>query len=142
MMRTVASRLLLLFPLLAAAGARAEEARKSLLFSPAEAAAIAKARADFERLNQVGPAVEEEAAPQTPNIYVSAIANYGGGRWTVWANGYRIVAGRQPASFTVLAVQDDYAVIKVSDEKQEKIVLRPSQTWLSRSHQVVEGIVP
>jgi len=142
MMSIIARRACLLLLLATGIAAEAQEAPKSLLFTPTEADAVAKAMAEFDRMNVTGQSVEEAAAPQGTNIYVSAIVDYGEGRWTVWANGYRISPERQPPQFTVLAVKDDLAEIRVSGDKQDRILLRPYQTWLARSHSIVEGIFP
>jgi len=130
------------FLLLAGAAAQAQEMPKSLLFSPAESESIARALTDFERMNVTGQSVEEAAPLTVPNIYVSAIVDFGDGQWTVWANGYRISPNHQTPQFTVTSVQNDSAEIQISGEKPEKILLRPYQTWMARSHSIVEGIVP
>jgi hypothetical protein len=117
--------------------------RKPLLSRPESVAALNKAIADFQRMEQTGQKIEEGApAPRAPNIYVTAIADYGGGQWTVWANGYRINPNRQPPDFTVLAVNTDRAEIEVKGEQPIRVTLRSAQTWRSRSQDVVEGIFP
>ena len=115
---------------------------KSLLFAPADASAISKAIADFERTKTTGVVAEDVRPPDVPNIYVSALAYYGEGEWTVWANGYRIVPNRQPPDFTVISVTQDSAEISVSGSHPARFVLHPYQTWLSQSDDVVEGIFP
>lgn len=132
----------LVLPLFLGFASAAQEQPKSLLFNAGEAEAVRRAWADFERMNLTGKPVEEGPAPQGSNIYVSGIVDFGEGHWTVWANGYRISPTRQAPLFTVLAVKDDFAEIQVPGDKPERILLRPYQTWLVRSHNVVEGIVP
>ncbi len=119
-------------------------AAKSLLFPEADAAALAKAIADYNRMKNTGVVAEESAAPppDVPNIYVSGLAYYGDGAWTVWANGYRIVPGRQAPDFSVVSVSEDAAEITVGGSKPARFVLHPYQTWLARSNDIVEGIVP
>ena len=143
--RRSVSIICLLFVLASAGGARSQEsapARSSLLFSTGEVAEIQRA------LSEVGKTVtpvqaEADAAAPIPNVYVSAVAQYGRGRWTVWANGYRIAPGRQAPEFTVLAVlDDDRVVISVPGDRPARFTLQPHQTWLAASDSVVEGIVP
>jgi len=117
---------------------------KSLLFSPEEAAEVSKAIADYERLETTGQKSEDIVAPppSVPNIYVTAIADYGDGLWTVWANGYRISPNRQPPGFTVTGVSQDRAEISVPGEQPIRLSLRVAQTWRARSKDIVEGIFP
>ena len=133
---------------LAAAGGPAVAADvapgKSLLFSADEAAALSKAVAEYERAETPGQKAEENAAPPpaTPNIFVTAIADYGDGQWTVWANGYKISPNRQPPDFTVVDVKADQVEIAVQGEQPTRFTLHSYQTWMSRSKDVVEGIFP
>jgi len=117
---------------------------KSLLFSPEDAAAIAKAIADYERLETTGQKSEDTNVPppSVPNIYVTGIADYGDGLWTVWANGYRISPNRQPPGFKVVGVTADRAEISVAGEQPVLLKLRVAQTWRARSKDIVEGIFP
>ena len=119
-------------------------AAKPLLFSPEETASLEKAVADYERLETTGQKSEEAAAPPsaTPNIFVTAIADYGEGQWTVWANGYKISPGRQPPDFSVLGVKTDQAEIMVPGEQPVRFTLHSYQTWRARSKDIVEGIFP
>jgi len=127
----------------------------SLMFSPADVAAIEKAQATAlqpvgtataEPVGEQAPEAESEAPPPpkptVPNVYVSAIVDLGDGQWTVWANGYRITPGRQPPGFTVLAVADDAVDIAVTGEQPARFRLHPFQTWRSRQGDIVEGIHP
>jgi len=118
--------------------------RSSLLFTAGEQAAILKALSEVGRqapaASQTEPAEEETSFP---NIYVSAVAQFGPGQWTVWANGYRIVPGRQAPGFQVLAVHDDGRVeIIVPGDPPARFTLQPHQTWMAQSESIVEGIVP
>ena len=119
---------------------------RPLLFNEGEAGAVTRAILDFERLKVTGTAapVEEPGAnaPESPNVFVSALAYYGEGQWTVWANGYRVSPGRQPPAFTVISVNDERAEIAVAGSKPAHFMLRPYQTWRSRFNDIVEGIVP
>ena len=142
MITTAIRRAWLLPLLLLCAAAQGQDAPKSLLFNPSETAAVARALADFERMNVTGQTVEETPASHVPNVYVSAIVDFGEGRWTVWANGYRISPNHQTPLFTIVSVSGDAAEIELSGEKHERIQLRPYQTWLSRSNNIVEGIFP
>ena len=133
--------------LLGAAMAQAEDKAplKSLLFDPAEVATLTKAIADYERSKIAGaPVIEDKEAPppSVPNIYLSGMAYFGQGQWTVWANGYRIAPNRQAPNFTVVAVNDSEVEIAVGGSDPARFKLRPYQTWRSRSRDVVEGIVP
>jgi len=115
----------------------------SILFNDTEEIALKKAILDFERMKVTGSSVEEAVAvADVPNVYVSALANYGEGQWTVWANGYRVTPGHQPAGFTVLSVSDDQAEIAVGGGKPAHFMLHPYQTWRARTRDVVEGILP
>lgn len=119
--------------------------QNSLLFYEGDAHALSQAIRDFDRMRVTGAVVEEkqaEAPPDVPNIFVSALAYYGEGDWTVWANGYRVTPTRQPPQFSVIAVNADKAEIAVGGSKPARFFLRPSQTWRSRTNDVVEGIVP
>ncbi len=122
----------------------AEEAptRTSLLFTPAESAAIGKALSEVGRPQLAAPTSTEPNRPVIPNIYLSAIAEFGPGHWTVWANGYRIAPGHQPPGFEIVAVHDDRVDIAVASDPPARFSLQPHQTWLSRSNSVVEGIFP
>ncbi len=118
---------------------------RSLLFNSADASAIARAIGDYERSKKVGvPVVADDQAPPpaVPNIFVSALAYYGEGEWTVWANGYKIVPGRQAPDFSVVSVSADKVEIVVAGDSPARFTLQPYQTWRSRSRDVVEGIVP
>jgi len=120
---------------------------RSLLFNETEATAVTRAILDFERMKVTGTASVEETTigappPALPNVFVSALASYGEGRWTVWANGYRVTPGHQPPDFTVISVNDDKAEIAVGGSTPAHFMLHPYQTWRSRSNDIVEGIVP
>lgn len=118
-------------------------AANSILFSGAEEIAVKKAILDYERMKVTGSSVEEAVAtPDIPNIFVSALAYYGEGQWTVWANGYRVTPQRQPPGFTVVEVDENKAEIAVGGAKPARFFLRPYQTWRSRTNDVVEGIIP
>ena len=117
--------------------------RPSLLFTPAEVAALRQAFADAAKpRTQLQAEAPTAAGPALPNIYVSAVAEFGSGQWTVWANGYRIVPGRQPPDFQVLSVRDDSVEIVFPGTPPSRFVLHPHQTWLGRSDSIVEGIFP
>lgn len=119
-------------------------ANRSLMFTPEEVAHITGAIADVNR-PRVETRVDDEtgpAKPVLPNIYVSAVADYGAGQWTVWANGMRISPGRKAPGFQVVGVKDDRVEILVEADSPMRILLRPHQTWLAASNNVVEGIVP
>jgi hypothetical protein len=79
---------------------------------------------------------------EMPNIYVSAVLDLGGGRWTVWANGLRITPTHQPPLFSVAAVSGDSVEIVVPGDSGGRFRLRPFQTWVSSKRDVVDGIVP
>jgi hypothetical protein len=129
-----------------AAAASAQEDKPpfdSILFSDDEAIAVKKAILDFERMKVTGSTVEEvTAVSEVPNIFVSAVADYGEGKWTVWANGYRVTPQRQPTGFTVVSVSGESAEILVGGSSPAHVTLRPYQTWRARTNDVVEGIIP
>ena len=117
--------------------------RSSLLFTAGEVAALQKALSDATRpASQLKTENSAASAPSIPNVYVSAVAQFGPNQWTVWANGYRIVPGRQPQEFQVLSVRDDNVEIAVPGDRPARFVLKPHQTWLGQSDSIVEGIVP
>jgi hypothetical protein len=90
-------------------------------------------------------APEAEGLPlmsRLPNVYVSAVVDVGDGRWTVWANGYRITPGHQPPRFNVLSVADGTVEIAVPGDDPARFRLHANQTWRSRQRDIVEGIVP
>ena len=131
---------LALFPILAAAEA---PMRASLLFTPAEIAALTKALSDVGRPQLVlSGSAAESGKPVIPNVYLSAVAEFSPGHWTVWANGYRIVPGHEAPGFKIVAVQDDRVEIAVDSDPPAHFSLQPHQTWLARSNSVVEGIFP
>ena len=131
---------LALLPALAFAQA---PARTSLLFTPAEMAALTKALSDVGRPQLVPSAsAAEPDKPVIPNIYLSAVAEFSPGQWVVWANGYRIVPGREAPDFKIVSVHDDQVEIAVDSDPPARFSLQPHQTWLSRSNSVVEGIFP
>ncbi len=83
-----------------------------------------------------------QAKPRLPNVYVSAILDFGDGNWTVWANGLRVTPDHQSPLFRVSSVRNNAAEIVVPGEDGGRFVLQPYQTWRSRQKDVVEGIVP
>jgi hypothetical protein len=103
---------------------------------PAEMIA-AEAKAQAEQQAQI-----EAAKPRVPNIYVSAVLDFGGGQWTVWANGLRVTPTRQPPMFKVVSVSGNTVEIVPRAQPSTHIRLQPYQTWRSREGDVVEGIVP
>lgn len=120
-------------------------ARRSLMFTAQDMAKIVGAINDGSKPRsaiQAPVAPGQPAKAVLPNIYVSAVADYGSGRWTVWANGLRIAPGREAPGFKIVAVRDDRVEIMVDGDPPERVVLRPHQTWLSASDDIVEGIIP
>ncbi len=131
----------------------APPAMNSVMFTPAELAQIAKAVEDHLHPRAVEIAKASAAAaslaaqtaiakPHVPNIYVSAVLDFGGGDWTVWANGLKVTPGRQSPLFRVTSVSGNSVDIEVPSEAGLRVRLQPNQTWRSREHDVVEGIVP
>jgi len=125
----------------------------SLMFTPDEVQAINKAIADHlhppaEMVEAKAQAVAAEAAvaearkPRVPNIYVSAVVDFGGGDWTVWANGLKVTPDRQPPLFRVVAVDGNTVDIVPRSAPGTHVHLHPYQTWRSRQGDVVEGIIP
>jgi hypothetical protein len=108
--------------------------RKALAVAAATAAAAASGQAGEVQI----------VVPKEPpfNIYVSAILDPGDGRWTVWANGYRIDPKHQPTGFRVLAVHDNAVEIVAEGDEPIRLQLRPFQTWRAHQRDIVEGIVP
>ena len=128
----------------------------SIMFTPDEVAAIGKAidarlhppaaevaaRANKSAAAVAMVAAEAEAArPHVPNIYVSAVVDFGGGDWTVWANGLKFTPDRQSPLFQIKSVSGNSVDIAVPSESV-RVRLQPNQTWRSRENDVVEGIVP
>jgi hypothetical protein len=140
----VLSLSLLAFAMPTAAQEAPAQAKRSLMFTAQEMAKIVGAINDVNKPHSAqAPIVPgQPAKPALPNIYVSAVADYGSGRWTVWANGQRIAPGRKAPGFRVVAVRDDRVEILVDGDPPERVVLRPHQTWLSASDDIVEGIIP
>jgi len=120
--------------------------KRTLMYTAEELAQITAAINEANRPKTMAvvqaATTEDNAPPPIPNIYVSAVADFGDGHWTVWANGYRIGPGRQAPGFQVVAVQDDQVDIVVQADPPAHIVLRPHQTWMAQSNGVVEGIFP
>ena len=123
----------------------------SLMFSADEINKVKAAIAYRERLiaeGGGGVAVEGEAgAAETvvarhPNIYVSAVLDLGGGRWTVWANGMRITPDSQSPLFSVVGVKDNAVDIFVPGDDGGRFRLHPYETWRARQRDVVPGIAP
>jgi hypothetical protein len=125
----------------------------SLMFTPEEVQAIDKAIADHlhppaEMVEAKSQAAAADAAlaelrkPHQPNIYVSAVVDFGGGDWTVWANGLKVTPDRQSPLFQVVAVNGDTVDIVPRAQPGTHVRLQPNQTWRSRQGDVVEGIVP
>ena len=134
---------------LAAVGGRSANAQQpapSLMFTPAEVAAMLKALTPSTETGEASPDAQAAepgtVAPRVPNVFVSAVADFGDGQWTVWANGYRIAPDRQPPGFHVVSVQDNMVEIVVSGEQAAHFRLRPYQTWRAGHPDIVEGIVP
>ncbi len=125
----------------------------SVLFAPDEFQAINQAFADHDHPSAAQLASQRQAAaivaatveaqqPRIPNIYVSAVLDFGGGDWTVWANGLRITPDQQSPLFKVVAVRGNTVDISVTSDGGTRIALQPYQTWRSRQRDVVEGIAP
>jgi hypothetical protein len=87
-------------------------------------------------------AAQEAARPRLPNIYVSAVLDFGGGNWTVWANGLRVTPNSQSPLFRVVSVRGNAVDIFVPGQDGGRFVLQPYQTWRSRQKDIVEGIYP
>lgn len=140
-------------------GATTEAAAKpkvpypSLFFWPDETASLAKAVEDHDHppASELAAkalamaeqrAVLEETRPRLPNVYVSAILDFGNGDWTVWANGLRVTPTSQSPLFRVVAVRGNSVDIVVPGNDGGRFMLQPYQTWRSRQKDVVEGIFP
>lgn len=124
--------------------------KPSLIFTESELSTVEKALAAYDKISGNGAAAESEtpggpdempATTQT-NVTVSAVMDFGGGNWTVWANGYRIQPGHQAPGFTVVNVKDDMVDIVVPGEQEARVRLKPHQTWRARHRDVVEGLAP
>ncbi len=151
-------------PAVASAPASAEDEAKetaaapkipfpALFFWPDETASIAKAIEEHdhppasELAAKAQALAAEQAAmdilrPRLPNVYVSAILDFGNGDWTVWANGLRVTPNSQSPLFRIVAVRGNSVDIVVPGDDGGRFVLQPYQTWRSRQKDVVEGIVP
>lgn len=147
-------------PAVAADAQPAADAAKSpkppypLLFLwPEESAAIDQAISERDHppateVRAKAQAQEEAAAaaynsgPHLPNVYVSAILDFGDGDWTVWANGLRVTPAQQSPLFHIVAVRGNAVDIVVPGAEGGRFVLQPFQTWRSRQKDVVEGIFP
>jgi len=125
----------------------------SLMFTPQEVQAIDKAFADHLHppAEQVAAQVNaaalqqaqiEAARPRVPNIYVSAVLDFGGGEWTVWANGLKLTPTHQSPLFHVVSVSGNTVEIVPIAQPSTHIRLQPYQTWRARQGDVVEGIIP
>lgn len=121
----------------------------TVMFTPDEAKAIEQAFMDHDHpsaeqlaAQALSAAVVEAKRPRIPNIYVSAVLDFGGGDWTVWANGLRVTPDQQSPLFKVVAVHGNIVEISVTSDGGTRIALQPYQTWRSRQRDVVEGIVP
>lgn len=122
----------------------------SILFTPDEMSAIEQAFVDRDHPSSAQVAAQAQAAaineealrPRIPNIYVSAVLDFGGGEWTVWANGLRVTPDQQSPLFKVVSVRGNTVDISVTSDGGTRISLQPYQTWRSRQRDVVEGIFP
>ncbi len=126
----------------------------SVMFSDSEFFAIKKAIADHdhpivkqhEEIAAQATAEKEEsieaARRKVPNVYLSAVMDFGGGDWTVWANGLRVTPDHQPALFQVVGVRGNAVDFVVPGDGGDKFELQPYQTWRSQQRDVVEGIYP
>jgi hypothetical protein len=123
------------------------------MFWPEDVDAINKAIQDHEhppaadlaaqaRTDAAKSVADEAARPRKPNVYVSAVLDFGGGNWTVWANGLRITPDKQSPLFRVVSVHGDAVEIVVPGEGGGRFRLQPYQTWRSRQKDVIEGIEP
>ena len=125
----------------------------SLFLWPDEVAAINHAIEDRDHppAGEIAAKAHEEAQkaaatdaskPHLPNVYVSAILDFGDGNWTVWANGLRVTPNSQSPLFHIVAVRGNSVDIMVPGDGGGRFVLQPYQTWRSRQKDVVEGIYP
>lgn len=123
----------------------------SVMFTPEEIKAIDQAFFDRDhplsaqasaQTQATVTAAAEALRPRIPNIYVSAVLDFGGGEWTVWANGLRVTPDQQSPLFKVVSVRGNTVDISVTSDGGTRISLQPYQTWRSRQRDVVEGIFP
>jgi hypothetical protein len=125
----------------------------SIMFWPDEVAAIEKAIEEHEHppvavqqakadARAAQAAAEEGRRPRMPNVYVSAILDFGDGNWAVWANGLRVTPTSQSPLFHVNAVRGNAVDIVVPGANGAHFQLQPNQTWRSRQRDIVEGIYP
>ncbi len=122
------------------------EPAPSLMFTPAEVAAIRRALSHIP-LNpvssvQAGAGSGPPAVRTQSNIFVSGVGDSGDGQWTVWANGYRISPDHQAPDFTVVSVRDETVEIVVTGQQPAHFRLHPHQTWRAEHHDIIEGIFP
>jgi hypothetical protein len=113
-----------------------------MMFSPEEVATIRRALGllPSEKTAIVGP-INVIAPPREipKNIHLSAVADLGGGQWTVWINGIRITPDRQSADFEVIGVNAGGVDIRILGESPMKIRLYPNQTWHGDGAIITEG---
>jgi hypothetical protein len=130
--------------------ALADSAAPSLLFTDLEVTAIEAARQGLANgapeASASPPGAPGEIAspskPHMPNVHVSAVLDLGAGRWTVWANGYRITPDRQPPQFKILSVAGNSVEIAVAGDNPARVRLHANQTWRVRQRDIVEGTLP
>lgn len=119
------------------------EMGRSLLFSPDEVVAVRNAIAALTGAST--PDVNNvpvEAKHALPNIYLSALVDFGDDQWTVWANGYRISPQHPAPGFRIVSVKENKVEIVTEGEQPVRFELHPYQTWRAAQHDIVEGIFP
>lgn len=130
--------------------------RSSLFFSDVEIEMIEKAILDETKtvtmtmtaapVAVIAPPVKTVALVYgPPEVYLSAIVYFGPKSWNFWLNDNRITPESPMALVDVISVSHnaiEIALQVVSDRPPILVRLKPNQTYVARSREVIEGKAP
>lgn len=131
-----------------AIAARAQTAPPSLFFSEDEVATIQrlfKARETEAKARAVVTTkAPEEPRPVPPDIYLGALLYSGPNDWAVWVNGVKRTTRQRANDIAVVSVSPDGAeLVWLGDPRggPKRLQLRPYQTWVGATGEVLEGVL-
>lgn len=139
-------RLPVILLLLASGAAHAQQSPPpSLFFSADEVATIERLLKVREVVTKAVSAVPaEEPRPPAPDVYLGALFYAGPNEWAVWVNGAKRTTRQRIDDIEVVRVTPEGAdLVWRGDPKggPRRIQLRPYQTWIGATGEVLEGVI-
>jgi hypothetical protein len=129
----------------AVAGAARKAPGDSLLFSSQTLGLIEQARRGHGRPTPVaasGPGLRSEPPAPPGIIHLSAILYRAPDDWRIWLNGRSFTPAARPGAIEILAVTADAVQLTWragAGQRARRIELRPNQSYLLASGEIVEG---